>query len=44
MCYNGGEFVNELYTEASQKLGLRMVMSPAESPFSNGIVEIAGAW
>ena len=39
MCDNGGEFVNELYTEASQKLGLRMVMSPAESPFSNGIVE-----
>ena len=36
---DGGEFVNNLYTEVSQKLGIRMVMPPAESPFSNGIVE-----
>ena len=39
MSDNGGEFVNNLYTEVSQKLGIRMVMPPAESPFSNGIVE-----
>ena len=36
---DGGEFVNNLYTEVSQKLGIRMVMPPAESPFSNGLVE-----
>ena len=39
MSDNGGEFVNNVYTEASQKLGIKMVMPPAESPFSNGIVE-----
>ena len=39
MSDNGGEFVNNIYTEASQKLGIKMVMPPAESPFSNGIVE-----
>ena len=39
MSDNGGEFSNELYTELSQKLGIRMIMPPAESPFSNGIVE-----
>ena len=37
MSDNGGEFVNNLYTEVSQKLGIRMVMPPAESPFSNEI-------
>ena len=39
MSDNGGEFVNNLYTEVSKKLGIRMVMPPAESPFSNRIVE-----
>jgi len=39
MSDNGGEFANSLYTEVSQKLGINMVMPPAESPFSNGIVE-----
>ena len=39
MSDNGGEFLNEVYTEASEKLGVEITMPPAESPFSNGIVE-----
>ena len=39
MSDNGGEFSNELYNEVGQKLGIEITMPPAESPFSNGIVE-----
>ena len=39
MSDNGGEFANELYTEACEKLGIEIVMPPADSPFSNSIVE-----
>jgi transposase InsO family protein len=39
MSDNGGEFSNDVYQEAAEKLGVEIVMPPAESPFSNGIVE-----
>ena len=39
MCDNGGEFDNHIFTEMSEKLGIEMQLSPAESPFTNGIVE-----
>ena len=39
MSDNGGEFANELYYEISERLGVEVVMPPADSPFSNGIVE-----
>jgi len=39
MSDNGGEFLNDVYTEAAEKLGIEIVMPPADSPFSNGIVE-----
>ena len=39
MSDNGNEFLNSVYTEASEKLGIEITMPPAYSPFSNGIVE-----
>ena len=36
---NGGEFCNEMFQEAAEKLGIEITMPPVESPFSNGIVE-----
>ena len=39
MSDNGVEFNNHVYSEMSKKLGINMIMSPAESPFTNGIVE-----
>ena len=39
MADNGGEFSNELMKELSNLLGVEVTASPAEAPFSNGIVE-----
>ena len=39
MSDNGGKFSNDVYREASEKLGIEIIMPPADSPFSNGIVE-----
>ena len=39
MSDNGGEFANGVYEEVAEKLGIEIVRPPAESPFSNGIVE-----
>jgi IS30 family transposase len=39
MSDNGGEFANDVYDEVAEKLGIEIVRPPAESPFSNGIVE-----
>ena len=36
--FNGGEFDNEVYTEMVENLGINMTISPAESPFTNGVV------
>ena len=36
---NGGEFANEVMMELNEKLGVITETTPAESPFSNGIVE-----
>ena len=38
---NGGEFSNDTFTEMSEMLGVDITTSPAEAPFSNGIVERA---
>lgn len=38
---NGGEFENEVFTEMCELLGVEITTTPAESPFSNGIVERA---
>ena len=39
MSDNGGEFSNDTLREMGEKLGIEIITSPAESPFSNGIVE-----
>ena len=39
ICDNESEFLNKVYTEASEKLGIVIKMPPAYSPFSNGVVE-----
>ena len=39
MSDNGGEFANDVHDEVAEKLGIEIVRPPAESPFSNGIVE-----
>ena len=39
MSDNGSEFNNGLFFEMSEMLGIEIVMPPADSPFSNGIVE-----
>ena len=39
MTDNGGEFSNELMKELSNLLGVEVTASPAEAPFSNGVVE-----
>ena len=36
---NGGEFANEVFREMCDKLGVEVSTTPAESPFSNGVVE-----
>ena len=36
---NGGEFANDVFTEMNEKLGVEISTTPAESPFSNGVVE-----
>ena len=36
---NGGEFANEVFLEMNEKLGVETSTTPAESPFSNGVVE-----
>lgn len=36
---NGGEFANDVFTEMNEKLGVETSTTPAESPFSNGVVE-----
>lgn len=36
---NGGEFLNNDFMEMSDKLGIKIKMTAAESPFSNGLVE-----
>ena len=36
---NGCEFANETFTDMVEKLGVEITTSPAEAPFSNGIVE-----
>ena len=36
---NGGEFANEVFMEMNDKLGVETSTTPAESPFSNGVVE-----
>ena len=38
---NGGEFANETFTDMSEKLRFEITTSPAEAPFSIGIVERA---
>ena len=36
---NGGEFANEVMQDLNEKLGVEMITTAAESPFSNGICE-----
>ena len=36
---NSGKFSNENFTDMSEKLKVEITTSPAEAPFSNGIVE-----
>ena len=36
---NGGEFANETFREMNEKMGIETSTTPAESPFSNGVVE-----
>ena len=36
---NGGEFVNQVLEEMNEKLGIVTQTTPAESPFSNGVIE-----
>ena len=36
---NGGEFSNERFREMNEKFNIETATTPAESPFSNGIVE-----
>lgn len=39
MADNGGEFSNNLMRDVGEQLGVELTNSPAESPFSNGVVE-----
>ena len=38
---NGGEFANETFTDMTEMIGVEISTTPAEAPFSNGIVERA---
>ena len=36
---NGGEFMNHIFKEATEKLGIKLISTGANSPWQNGLVE-----